>query len=74
MKVPTIEEKPAFLRTREWEYIIALIETDGDLDEAAEKLGVKKGAVYNKLSVIRLKVASAQAFNRKYKSVIARRK
>ena len=74
LKTPTMEDKPTFLRKREWEYIVALIETDGKRDAAARKLGVKRHAIENMLSHIRKKTKSAYTFNRKYRAVIARRR
>jgi len=62
--------KPRFLSTRQWEYVLALKKRDGNRKLAAYDLDVKEHAVENMCSVIRMKVKSAQKFNRQYRLLL----
>ncbi len=66
------KDKPAFLTSREWEYILALKKWDGQRSGAAQDLGVKVHAIENVLSRIRRKVEDAYTFKRKYGKLIKR--
>jgi len=68
------EVKPAFLTSREWEYVLALKYWDGGRKAAAKTLGVTVHAIENKLMHIRKKMDSAYAFKRKYGKLIERRR
>lgn len=74
VKSTIIREKPAFLRQRQWEYILALQKHRGIRWMAAEELGVKENAVEKMLTLIRKKVKSAYRFKRTYGSLIERRR
>lgn len=67
-----ITKKPAFLTSREWEYILALKKWDGRREGAAQDLGVKVHAIENVLSRIRKKIEDAYTFKRKYGKLIER--
>jgi len=68
------EVKPAFLTSREWEYVLALKKWDGRRGGAAQDLGVTIHAIENKLSHIRKKMESAYSFKRKYGKLIKRQR
>lgn len=67
------DEKPAFLTSREWEYMKALRDRGGIRFLAAEDLGIREHAIENTLTRIRKKVESAYAFNRKHGKLIERK-
>lgn len=74
------KEKPAFLTSREWEYILALEKWEGyrgggaRIGGAAQDLGVKVHAIENVLSRIRRKIEDAYTFKRKYGKLIERKR
>lgn len=73
-KKPTNREKPAFLRPRQWEYILALEKAGGNRKIAAYELGVNVNAIDKMLTLIRKKIESAYDFNRKYRKLIKRQR
>lgn len=72
---PNNDDKPTFLRQREWEYVLALYENGGDYRLAAHLLGVRPHAVENMVSKIRKKLDDATKFRRsKYMKYIKRKR
>jgi len=74
MRKRKTEGKPAFLTSREWEYVLALKKWDGRRSGAAKDLGVTVHAIENKLTHIRKKMDSAYTFKRKYGKLIERQR
>jgi len=74
MRKQKTEEKPAFLTSREWEYVLALKKWEPRRKGAAQELGVTVHAIENKLTHIRKKMDSAYTFKRKYGKLIESKK
>lgn len=70
---PPKNEKPAFLTSREWEYVRALEKRDGIRFLAAEDLGVREHAIENTLTRIRKKIESIRIFNKRHGKTIERK-
>lgn len=68
------KDRPRFITSREYEYILALEKHKGDRGAAAAALGVQENAVEKTLTRIRKKVTSAHSFRRKYGKLIERRR